>query len=254
MTESNEYIYGRNSVKSAVKSGAQIDRIYVAEDITDGSIKEIIRLAKSVGIQVKGVSKQRLNQMCEGLGYEGKPVNHQGIVAQIPAFNYSDLDDIFKLADEKGEPPFIIILDGIQDPHNLGAIIRSAECFGAQGVIIGKNRSASLTGAAFKASSGAAAYIPVVKVTNINRTIEELKDKNVWIVAADMDGEEAFNANLKGALALIIGAEGKGVSRLTKESADIVVKIPINGKTQSLNASCAAAVLMYEKTRQDLCK
>lgn len=254
MTENNEYIYGRNSVKSALKAGTQIDRIFVVEDNSDGSIKEIIRLAKSAGIPVKENSKQRLNKMCEGLGYGGKPVNHQGIVAQIPAFEYSDLKAVFKLANEKNQPPFIIILDGIQDPHNLGAVIRSAECFGAHGVIFGKNRSASLTGAAFKVSSGAAAYIPVVKVTNINHTIKELKDKDIWIAAADMDGEEAFKANLTGALALIVGAEGKGVSHLTKELADMVINIPICGRTQSLNASCAAAVLMYEKVRQDLTK
>lgn len=253
MTE-NEYIYGRNSVKSAIKSGVQIDRIFIADGNGDGSIKEIIRMAKSAGIPVKEASKSRLTQMCEGAGYDGKPANHQGIVAQIPAFEYGGIEDIFKRAEDLGRPPFIIVLDGIQDPHNLGAVIRSAECLGAHGIIIGKNRSASLTGAAFKVSSGAAAYIPVVKVTNINHTIEELKKRNVWIAAADMDGEPLFNADLTGALAMVIGAEGKGVSRLTKELADIVIGIPIRGKTQSLNASCAAAILMYEKVRQDLCK
>lgn len=253
MSGQNEYIYGRNSIKSAIKSGSQIDRVFVAEGNTDGSIREIIRLARDAGITVKEASKSRLNQMCEGLGYGGKPVNHQGIVAQIPAFEYSDLEEIFKLARKKNKPPFIIILDGIQDPHNLGAVIRSAECLGADGVIIGKNRSASLTGAAFKVSSGAAAFIPVVKVTNINQTAEELKKRGVWIAAADMDGEPAFKADLKGALALIIGAEGKGVSQLTKKISDIVIGIPLSGKTQSLNASCAAAILMYEKVRQDLC-
>lgn len=247
-----DIIYGRNSVKSALKGGVQLDRIYVAEGTPDGSIRELLKLAKVIGIPIKEVSQKKLDELCEGLGYGNKPVNHQGIVAQAPAIEYGDIDDIFALANSRGQTPFIIIADGIQDPHNLGAVIRSAEAFGAHGVIISKHRSALLTSTVYKTSSGAAAYIPIVKVTNINRTIDLLKDKGVWIAASDPDGQSAFTIDLKGPLALVIGSEGYGIPKHTKELADYIISIPMNGKTESLNASCAAAILMYEKVRQDL--
>ncbi|HBU12966.1 MAG TPA: 23S rRNA (guanosine(2251)-2'-O)-methyltransferase RlmB [Clostridiales bacterium] len=249
--ENSDYIIGRNSVREAIKSGAQIDRIYIVEGISDGSIREILRLARDARIVIREVPRNKLDEMSAGLGYNGKPANHQGIAAQIPAFRYGEMEDIYRLAEQSGRPPFIVILDGVQDPHNLGAVIRSAEALGAHGVIIGKRRSASLTGAAVKVACGAAEYIPVVKVTNINQAIEELKKKNVWVACADSSGQPARQANLKGALAIVIGGEGEGVSALTKELCDFTVGIELTGKTQSLNASCAASVLLYEKTRQD---
>lgn len=253
MSQDSNYIFGRNSVKSAIKSGAQIDRIYVIEGVSDGSIKEIVSIAKAHKIPIKETSRSKLDHLCKDLGHNNRPANHQGIVAQIPAFEYGTIEDALNLALKRNQPPFFVVLDAIQDPHNLGAIIRNAESMGAHGVIIGKNRSVSLTGAAFKVSSGAAAYIPIIKVTNINNTLNDLKKQNIWVAAADMSGEPAYDANLKGALALVIGGEGKGVSRLIKENADIIIGIPTQGETESLNAACSAAILIYEKRRQDLC-
>ncbi len=250
--ENSEYIIGRNSVREAIRAGEQIDRLLVVQGVTDGSIKEILMLARTAKIVVKEISRYKMDEMCAGMGHEGKTGNHQGIAAQVPAFKYSELEDVFQLAEYRGEEPFIIILDSVQDPQNLGAIIRSAEVMGAHGVIIGKRRAASLTPAAYKVSCGAAQYIPVVKVTNINQTIEELKKRNIWAVAADMDGMPLSTTNLRGAAALVIGGEGTGVSHHTKELCDLVVKIEMSGKTGSLNAACAASVVMYEKRRQDL--
>lgn len=249
-----EYIFGRNSVREAIRSGEQIDRIYVMQGQSEGSIRELIMLARQNKIVITEVPRIKMDEMCADMGHDGKPGNHQGIIAQIPAFAYSEMDDIFELAQVRGEQPFIVILDSIQDPHNLGAIIRSAEALGAHGVIIGKRRCASLTTSAFKVSCGAAQYIPIVKVTNINHAIEELKKKNVWIAAADMDGQPLAGTNLTGAIALVIGGESEGVARLTRELCDMVVKIEMGGKTTSLNASCAASIMIYEKRRQDLLK
>ncbi len=249
--ESAEYIIGRNSVREALRAGSQIERIFVSKG-GEGSIGQLLAMAREANIIIREVPRAKLDEMAAGLGHEGKPGNHQGIIAQVPAFSYSDIEDIFARAEERGEPPFIMVLDGIMDPHNLGAIIRSAEALGAHGVVIGKRRSASLTGAVFKVSSGAAEFIPIVKVTNINRCIDELKAKNVWAVAADMDGQPLSKSNLKGAVALIIGGEGEGVSRLTKQLCDMTVTIDMAGRTQSLNAACAASVIAYEKRRQDL--
>lgn len=254
MNGENDLIFGRNNVREAIRAGEQIDRVYVVQGMTDGSIKELIMLARNAKLVIKEVTRYRMDEMCAGLGHEGKTGNHQGIAVQIPAFKYSDMDDIFALAQMRGEEPFVVVLDGIQDPHNLGAVIRSAEAIGAHGVIIGKHRAASLTAAAAKVSSGAVQYIPVVKVTNINQTLEELKKRNIWAIAADMDGQPLSTTNLTGAVALVIGGEGAGVSRLTKELCDMVVKIELSGHTESLNASCAATVVMYEKRRQDLTK
>lgn len=247
-----DIIYGRNSVKAALKGSVRIDRIYVTESASDGSIRELVKTAKDAGIPINIVSQKKLDEFCTGLGHGNRLANHQGIVAQVPAIDYGDIDDIFALAESRSQPPFIIIADCIQDPHNLGAIIRSAEAFGAHGVIISKHRSALITSTVYKTSSGAAAYIPIAKVTNINQTIRTLKDKGIWIAASDTAGKNVNTVNLKGSLALIIGNEAEGVSKHTQELADYIISIPMIGKTESLNASCAAAVLMYEKVRQDL--
>ncbi|MEG0251369.1 MAG: 23S rRNA (guanosine(2251)-2'-O)-methyltransferase RlmB [Christensenellaceae bacterium] len=248
-----EYIIGRNSVREILKSGDQVDKVLVVQGVNDGSIKEILMLARDRKIIIKEVTRLKMDEICAGMGYDGKAGNHQGIAAQIPAFKYSEMDDIFELAKVRGESPFVVILDSIQDPHNLGAIIRSAEALGAHGVIIGKRRAASLTAAAYKVSCGAAQYIPVVKVTNINHAIEELKKRNIWIACADLDGAPLSTTNLKGAMGIVIGGESEGIARLTKELCDLVVKIEMGGHTTSLNAACAASIMLYEKRRQDLC-
>ncbi len=252
MDEQREYIIGRNSVREAIRSGEQIDKVFFQQGLTDGSIRELLMLARQGKLVIVEVPRAKLDEICAGMGAEGRMGNHQGVVAQIPAFAYSEMDDVFALAEERKEPPFIIILDSVQDPHNLGAVIRSAEALGAHGVVIGKRRTALLGAAAFKVSCGAAQYIPVVKVTNVNHVIEDLKKRNIWTAAADMDGQPLAKTDLKGAYALVIGGESEGVARLTKELCDIVVKIEMPGKTTSLNAACAASVLMYEKRRQDM--
>ena len=251
MDTSKDLIIGRNSVRETLKSGAQVDRIYVVQGISDGSIKELIHMAREAHLVIKEITRYKMDEMCAGLGYDGKVGNHQGIAAQVPAFQYSTLDDMFALAEKRNEKPFIILLDGIQDPQNLGAIIRSAEVLGAHGLVIGKHRSATLTAAVFKASSGAAQYLPVAKVVNINQVIEELKKRGLWVAAADTEGQAVYKADLKGAMALVIGAEGAGISKRTKELCDFTVKIDMCGKTGSLNASAAASIIMYEKRRQD---
>ncbi len=249
--ETSEFIIGRNSVREALRAGEQIERILVVKN-GDGSIGQLLAMAKEANIIIREVPKSKLDEISADMGYDGKPGNHQGIAAQVPAFRYSEMQDILQLAEKRGEPPFIVVLDGVQDPHNLGAIIRSAEALGAHGVVIGKRRSASLTSAVYKVSSGAAEFIPVVKVTNINRTIAELKEQNIWAIAADMTGTPLSSANLTGATALVIGSEGTGVSKHTKELCDMAVCIDMAGQTQSLNAACAASVFLYEKRRQDM--
>ena len=246
-----DIIYGRNTVKAAIKSGRSLDKILAAKEISDPSVREILALAAKHHLPIVRVDKRKLDSMTMEFGFGGKPANHQGVVAVAAAKNYGSMDDIFALAEERGEPPFIIILDSITDEGNLGAIIRSAEVFGAHGIILGKRRSASLSAVAFKASSGAAELVPVVKATNLSSTIKELKDKGVWIAAADANGEPAPTVPLTGAIALVIGSEGDGISRLVLEHCDYKVRIPMKGKTGSLNASAAAAVLMYEKQRQE---
>lgn len=249
---SSELIIGRNSVREAIKKGEQIDKILVVQGLMDASIKEILLLARQNKVVVVETSRYKLDEMCTGIGHEGKIANHQGIVAMVPAFKYSEMEDIFELAHARGEHPFIVMLDSVQDPQNLGAIIRSAEVLGAHGVIIGKRRSATLNSAAYKVSCGAAQYIPIVKVTNINAAIAALKEKGVWIVAADMDGQPLSATNLKGSVAIVVGSEGEGISRLVRENCDMVVKIEMGGQVGSLNAACAASIILYEKRRQDL--
>ena len=249
-----DIIYGRNTVKAAIKSGRAIDKLLAAKELDDPSVREILTLATQRHIPIVRVDKRKLDSLTIPFGHDSKPANHQGVVAVTPAMEYSEIEDIYALAEKRGEPAFIIILDSVTDEGNLGAIIRSAEVLGAHGVIIGKHRSASLSGAVCKAASGAAELLPIAKVTNLTATIEELKAKNIWVVAADASAPSAASVNLTGAIAIVIGAEGEGISRLVLESCDLKASIPMKGKTGSLNAAVAAAVLMYEKVRQDAAK
>lgn len=245
-----DIIFGRNAVKSALKSQRTIDKLFAMKDIADPSVREVLMLAAEKSVPVVRVDKRKLDNLALPYGYAGKPANHQGVIAVTAAKEYGSLEDIFSLAASKNEPPFIVVLDGITDEGNLGSIIRSAEVLGAHGVIIGKRRSASLSSVTYKASSGAAERIPVVKVTNLNTTINELKEKGVWAVAADTAGQSADTLDLKGSVAIVIGSEGEGISRLVLENCDFRASIPMKGETGSLNAAVAAAILMYEKARQ----
>ena len=238
-------IEGRNAVLEAYRAGKTIDKLYVQDGVKDGPIQSIIREAKKQDTIVNFVSRERLNQMSE----EG---HHQGVIAHAAAYEYAEVEDILKAAEEKGEPPFIFLLDGIEDPHNLGAIIRTANLAGAHGVIIPKRRASSLTAVVAKTSAGALNYTPVAKVTNLAATIEELKEKGLWFVCADMNGELMYRLNLKGPVGLVIGGEGDGVGRLVREKCDMVASIPMKGNIDSLNASVAAGVLAYEIVRQRL--
>lgn len=236
-------VVGRNPVVEALKNGRKIEKIFLAEN-SGGSICDVRKIAMEKHVKIIEVTKFELNKLA---GAD----NHQGVVAISPPYQYAQLEDIFKAAEESGEEPFIIILDGIEDPHNLGAIIRTAECVGANGVIISKNRSAGVTSVVGKTSAGAIESVPVVRVTNIGRMIDELKEKGVWISACDMEGENCFTSTgLDGATAIVIGNEGKGVSRLVKEKCDYAVSIPMRGTINSLNASNAAAIVMYEIRRR----
>lgn len=241
-------IYGRNAIEEALNSGATIDRLLVKNGVRDAHGNRIINAAKERGIRVIFRDSAALDREVP------RGANHQGFVAEITDFAYSETDDILALAEEKGEPPFILILDGVEDPHNLGAIMRVAECAGVHGIIIPKHRSVTVNDTVVKVSSGAAQYVRVAKVTNINDTIRYLQDKGVWVFAADMDGESLYTANITGAVAFVIGGEGKGVSRLTRELCDGAVAIPMFGNVNSLNASVAAAIVVYEKVRREKCR
>lgn len=241
--ENNHLIEGRNAVLEAFRSGKTVDKLYVQDGLRDGVISSILREAKKRDVIVNFVGKSKLDQMSSF----GK---HQGIMAICSAYAYAELEDIFAKAEEKGEPPFVFLLDEIEDPHNLGAIIRTANLCGAHGVIIPKRRAAGLTATVVKASAGAINYTPVAKVTNIAKTIEELKERGMWFACADMDGDLMYNCNLTGPMGLVIGNEGSGVSRLVREKCDYVVSIPMKGDIDSLNASVAAGVLAYEVVRQ----
>ena len=242
--EQNEFrIEGRNAVIEAFRSGKPIDKIFMLDGCQDGPIMTIKREAKKHNVLVKYVTRDRLDQLSE----TGK---HQGVIAYGAAYEYAEVEDILAKAREKGEDPFIFILDNIEDPHNLGAIIRTANLAGAHGVIIPKNRAVGLTATVAKASAGALAYTPVAKVTNLAQTIEELKKEGIWFVCADMGGETMYKLNLTGAIGLVIGNEGSGVGRLVKEKCDFVASIPMKGDIDSLNASVAAGVLAFEIVRQ----
>ena len=236
-------IEGRNAVIEAFRSGKCVDKVYVLDQCQDGPILTIKREAKKAGSLIKYVDKQLLDNMSE----TGK---HQGVIAITAAYDYAEVNDILQIAKEKNEDPFIVLLDNIEDPHNLGAIIRSAHQAGAHGVIIPKNRAVGLTATVARTSAGALNYIPVAKVTNLSKTIEELKKEGLWFVCADMDGETMYNLNLKGPIGVVIGSEGDGVSRLVKEKCDFIATIPMKGQIDSLNASVAAGILCFEIVRQ----
>ncbi|MCI7492940.1 MAG: 23S rRNA (guanosine(2251)-2'-O)-methyltransferase RlmB [Lachnobacterium sp.] len=241
------YIEGRNAVLEAYRSGKTIDKLFVLDGCQDGPVKSITREARKHDSIINYVSKERLDQLSE----TGK---HQGVIAVSAAYSYAEVEDILQIARDKGEAPFVFILDGIEDPHNLGAIIRTANLAGAHGVIIPKRRAVGLTPTVAKTSAGAINYTPVAKVTNISNTIKELKDQGMWFVCADMSGTEMYDLNLTGSIGLVIGNEGDGVSKLVKENCDMVASIPMKGDIDSLNASVAAGVLAYEIVRQRLKK
>lgn len=236
-------IEGRNAVIEAFRSGKTIDKVFVLDGCQDGPVRTVVREAKKNDTIINFVSRERLDSMSQ----TGK---HQGVIAYAAAYEYAEVEDILKAADEKGEAPFIFILDGIEDPHNLGAIIRTANLAGAHGVIIPKRRAVGLTASVARTSAGAVNYTPVAKVTNIGQTIDELKKTGMWFVCAAMDGELMYNLDLKGAIGLVIGSEGDGVSRLVREKCDFTASIPMRGNIDSLNASVAAGVLAYEIVRQ----
>lgn len=238
-------IEGRNAVMEAFRGGKTIDKLFVLDGCQDGPIMTIKREAKKQNVLVKYVTKDRLDQMSE----TGK---HQGVIAVAAAYEYSEVDDMLRAAKEKGEAPFLILLDNIEDPHNLGAIIRTANLAGAHGVIIPKNRAVGLTATVARTSAGALNYTPVAKVTNLAKTIEDLKKEGLWFVCADMGGTAMYDLNLTGPIGLVIGNEGEGVGRLVKESCDMIASIPMHGNIDSLNASVAAGVLAYEIVRQRL--
>ena len=236
-------IEGRNAVLEAFRAKRPIDRLFVLDGCQDGPVRSIIREAKKTDAIITFVQKERLDQMSE----TGK---HQGVIAYAAAYEYATIDDMFALAEEKGEPPFFILLDNIEDPHNLGAMIRTANQAGAHGVIIPKRRAVGLTATVAKVSAGAINYVPVAKVTNLANTIDELKERGMWFACADMDGELMYNCNLTGSIGLVIGSEGDGVGRLVKEKCDYITKIPMKGDIDSLNASVALGILSYEIVRQ----
>ncbi|MCH5187149.1 MAG: 23S rRNA (guanosine(2251)-2'-O)-methyltransferase RlmB [Oscillospiraceae bacterium] len=240
----SDKIEGRNPVAEAIKSGRQIDKIYVRRGDKQGSIIPLIREAKRRGIIVSEVDASKLNEMSE-------TGNHQGVIAQVPPMDYAEVDDILKIAEERGEPPFIVILDRIADPHNLGSVIRTANCAGVHGVIISRHDSAPVTAVAAKASAGAVEFTPVARVNNLARTIDDLKKKGIWVTGADAAGDRSlYEADLAGPVAIVIGSEGEGISRLVAEKCDFLVKIPMRGNVNSLNASVAAALMIYEAAKK----
>lgn len=243
--ENTELIIGRNAVSEALRNGRAINTVFVMRGERNGSIGRILAESREKKIVIKEVDKKKLDFMC-GQG------NHQGIAAYAAAHEYAEVEDILALAEERGEAPFIILCDGIEDPHNLGAIIRTAETAGAHGVIIPKRRNASLTWAVGKASAGAVEYVPVARVGNLASTIDELKEKGMWVYSADMDGQNWCETDFSGGVVLVVGSEGNGVSRLIRQKSDFIVSLPMRGKITSLNASVASGILMYEVTRQRL--
>ena len=236
-------IEGRNAVMEAFRAGKTIDKLFVLDGCQDGPVRSIVREAKKRDTIIQFVAKERLDQMSE----TGK---HQGVIAYAAAYHYAQVEEMLQAAEEEGVAPFLILLDGIEDPHNLGAIIRTANLSGAHGVIIPKHRAAGLTATVAKTSAGALNYTPVAKVTNLGKTMEELKEKGMWFVCADMGGESMYQLDLRGPIGLVIGNEGSGVSRLVKEKCDFVASIPMKGDIDSLNASVATGILAYEIVRQ----
>ena len=244
-SENSLLIEGRNAVLEALRSEKPIDKIFVQDGCQDGPVRTIVREAKKRDVILNFVDKERLNHLSE----TGR---HQGVIAYGAAYEYASVEDMLALAEKKGEDPFLILLDNIEDPHNLGAIIRTANLVGAHGVIIPTRRAAGLTAVVARTSAGALNYTPVAKVTNLKKTMEDLKEKGLWFVCADMDGDVMYDVNLKGPIGLVIGNEGEGVGRLVKETCDFVASVPMKGEIDSLNASVAAGVLAYEILRQRL--
>ena len=239
----SELIIGRNPVLEAVKAGREIDTLFVTKGERQGSVGKIIAMCRENGVMVKETDTKKLDYMCQG-------ANHQGVIARVAAHEYASVEDIFARAKEKGENPFIVICDEIEDPHNLGAIIRTAECAGAHGVIIPKRRSATLNFTVAKTAAGALEYMPVARVSNLPSTMEELKERGVWIYGTDMEGETWCQTDLKGPMDLVVGSEGKGLGRLVQEKCDFILSLPMTGEINSLNASVAAGIMMYEVSRQ----
>ena len=245
---SEELIGGRNSAIEALRSGRSLNNLFVQDGIKGGSIGEIIALAIESGVPIDYVKIEKLNQLAEGL-------RHQGVAAMVAPVRFYDLDEVLAAAQAKGEDPFLVLLDELQDPQNVGAIIRTADAAGVHGVLMPKRRSCPLNAVVAKVSAGAVEYVPVVSIGNIAQTIEELKKKGLWVIGADMDGEvDYFSGNLKGPIVLVIGAEGKGLGRLVREKCDLLVKIPMRGGVSSLNASAAGAILLFEIVRQRAAK
>ena len=241
-----DIVEGRNAVIETLKSGRTIEQIFVAKGDVSGSINVILALAKEKKIVVKEVDRKKLDQITQ-------TGSHQGVIAQVTSFKYCEIDDILAYAKKRGEKPFVVILDEIEDPHNFGSIVRTAEVCGVHGIIIPKRRNVGVTPVVYKTSAGACEYMNIAKVTNINVAIDKLKEKDIWIYGADMNGKSyCYDTDLKGALALVIGSEGKGISKLTKAKCDVLVKIPMTGKISSLNASVAGGILMYEILKQKM--
>lgn len=238
-----DIIFGRGPVTEAIKAGRTVDKLFIKRGAYSGSMARIVELAKSSGIIIQQVDAAKLEKLAEG-------GNHQGVAAMVTAFKYAEVKDILNAARDRGESPFVVICDKITDPHNLGAIIRTANCVGASGVIIPKRSGVGVNGVVIKTSAGAAEYTPVAKVTNIASVIDELKREGLWITAADMDGQSMYDIDFKGAIGIVIGSEGSGVSRLVREKCDFIASVPMMGEINSLNASVAAGVIMYEALRQ----
>ena len=241
--ENNEIIAGRNAVHEALRSGRSLNKIILQEGAHGGSLGEIISLAKEYNISIEISKQDKLDKL-------SPDVKHQGIIALGSPVAFASLEDVFKKAESKGEPPFIILLDELQDPQNVGAIIRTADAAGAHGILLPKRRTCPLNSVVAKISAGAVNYVPIVQIGNISQTLDDLKDRGCWVVGADMDGECVYNSNVKGSIVLVVGAEGRGLGRLVKQKCDLIVSLPMQGGVNSLNASNAAAVLMYEIVRQ----
>ena len=236
-----DVIAGRNAVMEALKSGRPLDRVMVAKGDRQGSIGPIIAKCRQLNVPVKEVDSRKLDFMAQ---------NHQGVIAVAACKEYAKLEDLFALAEERGEKPFFIICDELEDPHNLGAILRTAEAAGAHGVIVPQRRSVGLTSTVYKASAGAVEYVPVARVTNVTETIKELKKRGIWVYGLDMDGETWCRTDMRDAMALVVGSEGRGISRLVKEQCDFILSMPMAGKINSLNASVATGIVLYEVARQ----
>lgn len=244
----DDVLVGRNAVTEALKSGRGINKLWIASGDREGSVAEIVALAKERGIVVQYVERAKIEALAGGH-------RHQGVLAYVAPVPYAELEDILKAAEEKGEAPFLVLLDELEDPHNLGALLRTADATGVHGILIPKRRSVSLNATVAKTSAGAVEYVPVARIGNIAQTLKKLKEKGFWVAGADMDGEKAYyEADLTGPLVLVVGSEGKGMSRLTKEACDFIVRMPMVGRINSLNASVAGSILMYESMRQRLQK